>query len=275
MTNVRLLAGAVLKIYDGTSSDQIQIYHNGTDAYFNFTNTTDVNFTGFSGSVVIEKTSGSPLVLRDSDTAGAGATVYLEFQDSGGTAQANIGTYPIINSLYLGSTGNVLIYGAGGTVQLSAASIWADGSVFIAETASAVSSVAAKGQFWVKSDTPNTPWFTDDAGGDQLIDPSVSEINTQNGAYTLVLGDKGKTIHKATSTASITHTIPANASVAFPLGTLVAFKNSGTVDMTIAITSDTLTGTDGSTGSRTLGAYQTAVIQKMTATTWEYVASDL
>jgi hypothetical protein len=102
-----------------------------------------------------------------------------------------------------------------------------------------------------------------------------STINTQNGAYTLVISDSGRTIRKATSTASITHTIPANSSVAFPIGTLIAWQNDGNVNMTIAITTDTLTGTDGITGSRTLGPNDTAVAQKVASTSWKYAASDL
>jgi len=102
-----------------------------------------------------------------------------------------------------------------------------------------------------------------------------SIVNTQSGNYTLVLTDAGKTIHKAAGGAGETHTIPANASVAYDIGTLIAWQNDGGGDLTIAITSDTLTGTDGATGSRTLGDNHAAVIQKMTATTWKYAASDL
>lgn len=104
---------------------------------------------------------------------------------------------------------------------------------------------------------------------------SQSPINTQNGNYTLVMTDAGKTIHKATSTASITHTIPANSSVAYPIGSLIGFKNSGTVNASVAITTDTMTGTDGTTGTQTLGPDHTAVAHKLTATTWSYAASDM
>lgn len=46
----------------------------------------------------------------------------------------------------------------------------------LAERASAASSVAGFGQFWVKDDTPNTPMFTDDAGTDyKLTKPTLSE----------------------------------------------------------------------------------------------------
>ncbi len=150
-----------------------------------------------------------------------------------------------------------------------------DGAFFIKERASAEADQAGDGQIWIKSGTPNTPWFTNDAGNDQLIDPSISTINSQNDNYTLVLTDKGKTIHKSTNLTSKTYTIPANASVAFPNGTLIAVWNGGTVDLSIAITSDTLTGTDGNTGTRTLSPFKVALIEKMTSTTWRYSASDL
>jgi len=106
-------------------------------------------------------------------------------------------------------------------------------------------------------------------------DSGLSAINTQNAAYTLVIGDAGKTIRKATSTASITHTIPSNASVAFPIGTLISWQNDGTVNMSIAITTDTLTDTEGNTGTRVLGPNDTAVIQKVAATSWKYAATPI
>ncbi|MBW8034092.1 MAG: hypothetical protein FVQ79_00040 [Planctomycetes bacterium] len=112
-------------------------------------------------------------------------------------------------------------------------------------------------------------------GIDESLLSGVSKINTQNAAYTLVLGDRGKTIRKATSTASITHTIPANSVVAFRVGAMIGWHNDGTVDMIIAINTDILTGTDAVTGSRTLGPSDTAVIQKVAATEWKYAASDL
>ncbi|KKK95686.1 hypothetical protein LCGC14_2670300, partial [marine sediment metagenome] len=42
-------------------------------------------------------------------------------------------------------------------------------NLFIAESASADADVAAFGQFWVKSQAPNEPWFTDDEGNDIFI----------------------------------------------------------------------------------------------------------
>lgn len=103
---------------------------------------------------------------------------------------------------------------------------------------------------------------------------SVSEINEQNASYTLVLSDTGKTIYKASGGAGETITIPANSAAAFPVGTIIAFQNDGGGDLSIAITTDTMEGTDGVTGTRTLTDNNTAVIQKLTATKWRYASTD-
>lgn len=86
-------------------------------------------------------------------------------------------------------------------------------------------------------------------------------------AYTLVMSDSGKH-HYHVSGSAHTVTIPANASVAFPIGTILTFINeNGGGDVTIAITTDTLRwGT--STGSRTLAADGVATAIKVTSTLW-------
>jgi hypothetical protein len=85
---------------------------------------------------------------------------------------------------------------------------------------------------------------------------------------TLAIGDAGKHIYVTTDGQTIT--IPANASVAYPIGTTIGFiagPNATTV--TIAITSDTMyLGGTGTTGSRTLAAYGMATAVKVADTTW-------
>lgn len=94
---------------------------------------------------------------------------------------------------------------------------------------------------------------------------------SQSAAYTCVLTDAGKHIlHPSADTTARIFTIPANASVAFPIGTSITFvnQNAGGV-ITIAITTDTmrLAGA-GTTGSRTLAANGVATAIKLTATEW-------
>ena len=85
---------------------------------------------------------------------------------------------------------------------------------------------------------------------------------------TLAIGDAGKHIYVITNSQTIT--IPANATVAYPIGTTIDFiAGASATTVTIAITSDTmyLAGT-GTTGSRTLAAYGMATAVKVAATTW-------
>lgn len=95
--------------------------------------------------------------------------------------------------------------------------------------------------------------------------------NSQSAAYTLVSSDAGKSIyHPSADTTARTWTIPANSSVAFPVGTAVTFVNDVSAGaITIAITSDTLVWSPtGATGSRTLAAGGMATAIKMTSTRW-------
>jgi hypothetical protein len=95
--------------------------------------------------------------------------------------------------------------------------------------------------------------------------------NSQSAAYTLVIEDAGKHIlHPSADTTARTFTIPANGTVAFPVGTAVTFVNqNGAGVITIAITTDTmrLAGA-GTTGNRTLAANGIATAVKITSTEW-------
>jgi hypothetical protein len=95
-------------------------------------------------------------------------------------------------------------------------------------------------------------------------------VNSQSADYTLVLADSGKTIfHPAADNNVRTFTIPANSSVAYPVGTVLTFVNLAAADVTIAITTDTMyLAGDGTTGSRTLAEYGIASAVKLASTDW-------
>jgi hypothetical protein len=102
--------------------------------------------------------------------------------------------------------------------------------------------------------------------------------NSQSAAYTLVLGDSGKHIfHPSADTTARTFTIPANSSVAYPIGTALTFINQNDAGVvTIAITTDTMRlSPAGTTGSRTLAANGSATCIKVTATEWLISGSGL
>lgn len=92
--------------------------------------------------------------------------------------------------------------------------------------------------------------------------------NIQNGNYTFVLADAGKHVYKVSGAAN-TLTIPADASVAFPIGDMLTVVNQSGNDVSIAITTDTMTLEGvGSTGTRTLADDGLCTILKVTDTAW-------
>ena len=106
-------------------------------------------------------------------------------------------------------------------------------------------------------------WWTGNIGYKNI--PS----NPQSTAYSLVLWDAGQSIDHPSSDANArTFTIPANSSVAYPVGTTISFSNMTSQVVTIAITTDTMyLAWAGTTGSRTLAQYGVATIRKLTSTT--------
>lgn len=89
--------------------------------------------------------------------------------------------------------------------------------------------------------------------------------NSQTASYTLALTDIGK--HISITTGGVV--IPANGSVAFPIGSSISIFNNSASTQTLSITTDTLrqAGTTN-TGSRTLAAYGVATVLKVTSTVW-------
>ena len=112
--------------------------------------------------------------------------------------------------------------------------------------------------------------FAETQAADSIGTRGVAQ-NSQSAAYTLVATDAGKHIlHPSADTTARTFTIPANGTVAFPVGTAVTFINQDSAGVvTIAITTDTmrLAGA-GTTGSRTLAANGIATAVKLTSTEW-------
>jgi hypothetical protein len=81
--------------------------------------------------------------------------------------------------------------------------------------------------------------------------------------------DGGQVLHPNGAGAGNTFTIPANASVAFPIGAVVTFVNLDSNTLSIAITSDTLyLANSVTTGTRTLAQNSMATALKVAATIW-------
>jgi len=94
--------------------------------------------------------------------------------------------------------------------------------------------------------------------------------NSQSADYTLVIGDAGKSIfHPESDTDERTFTIPANASVAFDIGTIILFMNEyGAGSLDVAINADTIEDSSGNTGTVTLRDGNVLTALKVTSTKW-------
>lgn len=93
------------------------------------------------------------------------------------------------------------------------------------------------------------------------------EINTQVGtSYTVVASDVGKLISMGNASAN-TLTIPANASLALPIGSQIFVLQSGTGQTTVAVTSDTLSIATSFT-AKLAERYSVAALTKVGSTQW-------
>lgn len=93
----------------------------------------------------------------------------------------------------------------------------------------------------------------------------------QTADYTAVLTDSYQTLVPMNKATAIAFKIPTNASVAFPVGTVITVLNKGAGTCTIsAVTSGTTTvlSAGATAASPTLGQYKSAACIKTATDTW-------
>lgn len=94
----------------------------------------------------------------------------------------------------------------------------------------------------------------------------VVTANAQTGDYTLVLGDAGKCIDLTAATGK-TVTVPANASVAFPVGTVVEVAQLGAGQVTIAAAGG-VTVSEPDSKLKTAKQYAVVALRKTATNVW-------
>ena len=96
---------------------------------------------------------------------------------------------------------------------------------------------------------------------------STVTLNAQTASYTLVLADKGKKVTMSVATANVL-TVPANAAVAFPVGTILAVTQIGAgVTSITGAAGVTVNGVAASTGA-IAAQYSGVTLTKLATDTW-------
>jgi hypothetical protein len=107
-----------------------------------------------------------------------------------------------------------------------------------------------------------------------LVSFTVSADQTAD--YTAVLTDQYQTLVPMNKATAIAFKIPTNASVAFPVGTVITLLNKGAGTCTIsAVTSGTTTvlSAGATAASPTLAQYKSAALIKTATDTWYVVGA--
>lgn len=198
----------------------------------------------------------------------AGAMGIVQVTSEGGTANAQTGTIPANVTAY--ATDQIFLF-TPSAANTSAATLTltpSGGSALAAKNVFANGAALVGGE--LQAGVPTVLYYD----GTQLnmlgpIGPRPIPQNSQSADYPIVIGDANKHIlHPSADNNPRTFTIPANASVPFPLGTVLMFANEANT-LTVAITSDTLTlAGSGATGSRTLAAPGLLFAIKVGTTSW-------
>jgi hypothetical protein len=94
------------------------------------------------------------------------------------------------------------------------------------------------------------------------------DLNSQSGTtYTLVLTDAGKMI-RCTNASAVTVTIPLNATVAFPTGTVIEVRQAGAGQVTISPTGGVTLNSESSM-RKTAAQYRGVSLIKVGTDTWD------
>lgn len=229
---------------------------------FTITNPSAVTFPQFNADNTVSALDAAS--FRTAIGAGTGGGSVSSVAVSGGTTGLTTSGGPITSSGTITLAGTLAVANGGTGVTTSTGS----GNVVLSTSPTLVTPALG---------TPSSGTLSNcTVDGTYEVGYKIIPQNSESVDYTLVLADSGKHIyHPSTDANSRTFTIPANASVAYPVGTAISFVNMSANSITIAITSDTMYSSTGSTGSRTLAQYGSATALKMTSTTWLITGSNL
>lgn len=286
------IANAISITRSGTTVGTITLA--GTSIVLNGVNITDYarlsQSNVFLGSAqTISNTA--PHIRFDETDAGADERAWMVRSNAGrwllSTATDASPTTPVANAIDIDRSGTTVtsIALAATTISLVGQTLLADGTFSLPSSAYAADPDtghyrSGSGAIGVASNGVPVAAFDSRANGSfQVADEAGTFIrvgyreiplNSQSGNYTAVAADAGKGIlHPSGAGAGDTFTIPSNASVPYPIGTVLTFPNRDSNSLSVAITSDTLIlAGSTTTGTRTIAQNGVGTAIKVEATVW-------
>jgi hypothetical protein len=212
--------------------------------------------------VMYSTTDGIDIRTRLLLASTVGARLYVQDRDN--SAQYHIFTVAgatVDNTTYATIP---VTYVSGGSALTSGQAVLAGfiyNSVTASDTQAGVVELATSAETVTGTDAARavTP-----AGGAAAYAPKAFTLNAQTGTtYTLVLGDANKLV-TLTNASAITLTVPTNASVAFPVGTVINLYQGGAGQVTVS-SSATLRSTPG---AKIRAQYAMAALTKIATDEW-------
>ena len=152
--------------------------------------------------------------------------------------------------------------GSGDAASSSTLRTDGSGSIFLTERASAGTDNVGDGQFWVKNDAPNTPYFTDDAGTDFRLLGGVGALDsmellywdgdsaqtvgvgTVSGSSVSWLDNRFNIVDNVDNTKLLKFTIDGQNSASTTEILTGAVAEEGSIQLTLPATTDTIVGRD-------------------------------
>lgn len=195
------------------------------------------------------------------------ATAFASFKDVAWTDGTNAtGTWAV------STTGSAATLTTARTLTIGATGKTFNGSANVSWTVAEIGAVGTSGNETItgnKTFSGTTALSATSTINGAVIGFRDVPVTISNANTTFALADAGKAFGKDNTTA-YTYTIPANGTVAFPIGTVITvFNNNATSNITVAITTDTLrlAGTT-TTGSRTIAPFALCTLFKVSSTVW-------